>query len=185
MVGASISTKAQWWWARSDGNAHNPVTLTWLNAGGNPAIQSSVASFTIGAGQNPGFTNQISGGNDGAGAVTVTYPTSPSSGINFISFYGAGGSTSTIATGYVSLTNIASNPYRVGYDLTPGTNAVMGANFPAQMLLAVNIVEVAQATSRLGKIWNGSAWVTKPVKVWSGSAWVTKPVKIWNGSAWV
>jgi hypothetical protein len=35
------------------------------------------------------------------------------------------------------------------------------------------------------KVWNGSAWVSKPVKVWNGSAWVTKPVKRWNGSSWV
>jgi hypothetical protein len=35
------------------------------------------------------------------------------------------------------------------------------------------------------KVWNGSAWVEKPVKVWNGSAWVEKPVKVWNGSAWV
>lgn len=37
----------------------------------------------------------------------------------------------------------------------------------------------------LMKVWNGSAWVEKPVKVWSGSAWQQKPVKFWNGSAWV
>jgi hypothetical protein len=35
------------------------------------------------------------------------------------------------------------------------------------------------------KVWNGSAWVAKPVKVWNGSAWVVKPAKQWNGSAWV
>jgi hypothetical protein len=35
------------------------------------------------------------------------------------------------------------------------------------------------------KVWNGSAWVAKPVKVWNGSAWVTKPLKRWNGSAWI
>ncbi|HEU4913838.1 MAG TPA: kelch repeat-containing protein [Candidatus Saccharimonadales bacterium] len=35
------------------------------------------------------------------------------------------------------------------------------------------------------KVWNGSAWVAKPMKVWNGSAWVVKPVKRWNGSAWV
>jgi len=34
-------------------------------------------------------------------------------------------------------------------------------------------------------VWNGSAFVEKPVKVWSGSAWVQKPVKRWNGSSWV
>jgi hypothetical protein len=35
------------------------------------------------------------------------------------------------------------------------------------------------------KVWNGSAWVAKPVKVWNGSSWVAKPVKRWNGSAWI
>jgi hypothetical protein len=35
------------------------------------------------------------------------------------------------------------------------------------------------------KVWNGTAWVAKPVKVWNGSAWVAKPVKRWNGTAWV
>jgi hypothetical protein len=35
------------------------------------------------------------------------------------------------------------------------------------------------------KVWNGSAWVARPVKVWTGSAWAIKPVKFWNGSAWV
>jgi hypothetical protein len=41
----------------------------------------------------------------------------------------------------------------------------------------------APSTGR-AKVWNGTAWVIKPVKVWSGSAWVTKPLKVWNGSAW-
>lgn len=34
-------------------------------------------------------------------------------------------------------------------------------------------------------VWDGTAWVRKPVKVWDGSAWVTKPAKRWNGTAWV
>jgi hypothetical protein len=34
------------------------------------------------------------------------------------------------------------------------------------------------------KVWNGSAWVQKPLKVWTGSAWVQKPLKVWTGSAW-
>ena len=73
--------------------------------------------------------------------VTVTFPSAPTTGINFLSFYGAGGSGSTIATGYTSLTSVASSPYRTGYDLTPGADAVMGANFLDQILAAVNITE--------------------------------------------
>ncbi|MFV0135496.1 hypothetical protein ACLGIH_20130 [Streptomyces sp. HMX87] len=34
------------------------------------------------------------------------------------------------------------------------------------------------------KVWNGSAWVPKPLKVWNGTAWVTKPVKSWSETAW-
>lgn len=42
----------------------------------------------------------------------------------------------------------------------------------------------AGSSGRL-KVWNGSAWVAKPVKVWNGSSWVAKPVKRWNGSTWI
>lgn len=34
------------------------------------------------------------------------------------------------------------------------------------------------------KVWDGAAFVKKPVKVWSGTAWVIKPVKFWNGTTW-
>lgn len=34
------------------------------------------------------------------------------------------------------------------------------------------------------KVWDGSAWVTKPVKVWDGSSWITGVAKVWDGSAW-
>jgi hypothetical protein len=34
------------------------------------------------------------------------------------------------------------------------------------------------------KVWNGSAWVQKPLKVWDGTAWATKPVKAWSETAW-
>lgn len=42
----------------------------------------------------------------------------------------------------------------------------------------------AAATGSM-KVWNGSAWVLKPVKWYNGTTWVTKPLKRWNGSAWV
>lgn len=34
-------------------------------------------------------------------------------------------------------------------------------------------------------VWDGAAWVKKPVKYWDGAAWVTKPIKYWNGSVFV
>lgn len=35
------------------------------------------------------------------------------------------------------------------------------------------------------KVWNGTAWVVKPVKVWNGTSFVAKPLKRWTGTAWV
>jgi hypothetical protein len=66
-----------------------------------------------------------------------------------------------------------------------------GASIPTNALATQVALEmwasVATAAAPTGraKVWNGSAWVIKPVKVWSGSAWVLKPAKVWNGSAWV
>lgn len=41
------------------------------------------------------------------------------------------------------------------------------------------------STTGQAKVYNGSAFVAKPVKAYNGSAFVTKPLKRWNGSAWV
>jgi hypothetical protein len=182
-AGQNPGTKAQWWWAVADGAAKT-VTVGFANV---TQIFSSVADFAIGAGATPNFTNQVTGSNAGTGtAVTVTLPSAPTTGSSFLSFYGAGGASSTIATGYTSLTNVGASPYRTGYDIMPigNTGATMGGGFPGQQLLLVNITDVAPTAGRT-KVWNGSAWVLKPVKVWTGSAWVTKPLKVWNGSAWI
>jgi hypothetical protein len=182
MVGVNPGTKAQWWWAIADGAAKT-VTLTWLNAA---SIWASVADFSTGA--TPNFLNQAWAASSGtpSGAVTATFPINPTTGINFLSFYGAGGSTSTIATGYTSLTNVASTPYRTGYDITPGPNAVMGAGFLDQILCAVNITDVISGPQGAkNKVWSGSAWVEKPMARWDGSAWVQEAPKVWSGTAWV
>ena len=34
-------------------------------------------------------------------------------------------------------------------------------------------------------VWDGGAWLDKPMKTWTGAAWEAKPVKTWNGSAWI
>jgi hypothetical protein len=180
IAGGNPGTKAQWWWAKSDGAAKT-VTIGFANASN---IFASVADFYIDSGLNPNFANQAFTGSAAGAVLTTTLPTLPTKGMNFLSFYGAGGSVSTIATGYTSLTFVTSTPYRTGYDMTAGADAVMGAAFPGDLLPVANIV-AASTTAGRAKVWNGSAWVQKPAKVWSGSAWVQKPVKVWNGSAWV
>lgn len=39
------------------------------------------------------------------------------------------------------------------------------------------------STSRI-ELWNGTAWVQKPLNIWSGTAWVQKPLERWSGTAW-
>ncbi len=34
------------------------------------------------------------------------------------------------------------------------------------------------------KVWDGAAWVPKPLKVWNGSSWVTRAPKSWSETAW-
>lgn len=63
------------------------------------------------------------------------------------------------------------------------TSLLMEEGFAADLMVS-EFFAPPPAGSGLIKVWNGSAWVEKPVKVWNGSAWVTKPVKFWTGSAW-
>jgi hypothetical protein len=77
---------------------------------------------------------------------------------------------------------VAVNPGVFGrYNVSsPGANS-------CQIAFTLAIRESGQVPLGGGnvKVWNGSAWVAKPVKIWNGSAWVTRPAKRWNGSAWV
>ena len=50
---------------------------------------------------------------------------------------------------------------------------------------SVLALSLSQGESGLMKIWDGSAWVKKPVKIWDGSTWTQKPAKVWNGSEWL
>lgn len=45
-------------------------------------------------------------------------------------------------------------------------------------------VSTGAVTYATVKVWDGGAWLTKPLKVWNGSAWVVKPVKAWDSAAW-
>lgn len=60
-----------------------------------------------------------------------------------------------------------------------------GPNSWAAMSIALRPDPSPPSSGGKIKVWDGSAWVVKPVKVWNGSAWVEKPLKRWNGSAWV
>lgn len=44
--------------------------------------------------------------------------------------------------------------------------------------------EPPEPVGGLINVYNGTAFVAKPVKVWNGSGWVAKPLKRWNGTSW-
>lgn len=101
-------------------------------------------------------------------------------------------STTTAPIGYTSLSkNISSKDWIC---IAAKVIATAGTEDPGVWQNATDIAGVAFGSFTLAlkaksggniKVWNGSAWVAKPVKVWNGSAWVKKPVKRWNGSAWI
>lgn len=39
--------------------------------------------------------------------------------------------------------------------------------------------------TQIAKIWNGSAFIAKPLKTWNGSSWTERQAKFWNGTDWL
>lgn len=68
---------------------------------------------------------------------------------------------------------------------TYGPKTTRSPNFPSWSGVTLEILRPAAAMNARMKLWNGTAFVSKPVKIWTGSAWVEKPVKRWDGTAWV
>ena len=54
----------------------------------------------------------------------------------------------------------------------------------AQQIYSLNYSELIFTRGGFIKVWNGSAWVSKPLKVWNGTAWVSKSLKVWTGTIW-
>lgn len=93
------------------------------------------------------------------------------------------GTTADYDSGVVTATNTNTmNNFTLGFVTTPGGASIIhwdnilmqDSGFPGPVV----------TTTGGMKVWNGSAWVIKPVKVWNGSAWAVKPVKFWDGSTW-
>lgn len=67
----------------------------------------------------------------------------------------------------------------------PGAITASGSNrYWATATIAVRPVPSGGGSGGV-KVWDGTAFVVKPIKVYNGSTWVEKPVKVWNGSSWV
>lgn len=121
--------------------------------------------------------------------TTVT----PEAMVLAIAARGTGENTTTAPSGYSNLSKIVDS---TGLNWICVANKIVstpGVEDPGvwQNATDANFVVYATATIAIRpssgkmKVWNGSAWVEKPVKVWNGSSWVTKPVKYWNGTSWV
>lgn len=97
-----------------------------------------------------------------------------------------GGSLGWGSTGFT--TDFNASEGGVGHKILSATGVVTATPTWTSNLYASALLGVLKSAPAAGgniKVWNGSAWVAKPVKVWNGSAWVAKPMKRWNGSAWV
>lgn len=75
---------------------------------------------------------------------------------------------------------------RTPYERLPRGGDDVWDQAQASVILTDDVFDaVIQSGTGLVGVWNGSAWVQKPVKVWDGAAWTTKPLKRWNGASWV
>lgn len=114
-----------------------------------------------------------------AGAGRLEFRATKSDGTNLVSY--DSGTTITASTIFGTLYHGRPSGAAVAqtssYDLLTVDNT-LGTGFPGA---------AAPTPAFTGgmKVWNGTAWVIKPVKWWNGTAWVTKPLKRWNGTAWV
>jgi hypothetical protein len=64
--------------------------------------------------------------------------------------------------------------------MATGVASSFGGNSESAVDFTVGSVVAGQI-----KVYNGSAWVWKPVKVWNGSTWTTKTLRYWNGTSWI
>lgn len=108
-----------------------------------------------------------------SGTTAVTGPTGYSTPV-------VRGQTGPTISGYACYKTVATAGAENPSAFT-GITSATGAAYSSTIALR----PAASTATGNAKVWNGSAWVAKPVKVWNGSAWVTKPVKRWNGTAWV
>lgn len=166
----------------------SPAAMT-VTATSTGATQVGIQCFDV-TGHSTDLSNYASNTN-AAGDPTVVLPSAPAAASFGIAacLVNAGGTPTTFPTGYsqVYQVQLATNLRMCLFTdstsagqtqawVTPGTDTI-GYGF-----------EIKEAGAPAGgkiKVWNGSAWVEKPVKVWNGSTWVEKPLKVWNGSAWV
>lgn len=57
---------------------------------------------------------------------------------------------------------------------------------PAVQTLSRSWLFGSQALTVYGfKVWDGAAWVFRPLMMWDGFAWVNAKLKYWDGATWV
>ncbi len=71
-----------------------------------------------------------------------------------------------------------------GFDPLNVQLAMSAGTWAVETTATALVVDNVNTINGRPKVWNGSAWIRKPVKYWNGSAWVEKPMKVWTGSTW-
>lgn len=89
--------------------------------------------------------------------------------------------------------SVSSGSLPSGLSLNTSTGAITGtvtsaADYSFTITATNSYASISQAFSGTIaggiRIWNGTAWLKRPVQVWNGTAWVVKTLKVWSGSSW-
>jgi hypothetical protein len=86
-----------------------------------------------------------------------------------------------------SPTKRGTRTYLYTYGANPGS-VTFGATVEGTYNNISPSVSIASTTPTvpggIGKVWNGTAYVTVLPKIWNGTAWVDAQARMWNGTEW-
>lgn len=124
----------------------------------------------------PSAPTSFAASNATFGQLALSWAAPSSNGGNAVSGYVLRNGTTVLQdSASTSYTHTGLSPYTdYSYTVTAKNDAGEGA--------AASLT--AKTMGGIGKVWNGSSWVTVLPKVWNGTTWVNAQARMWNGTEW-
>lgn len=162
----------------ADNSAPNgtPITI-YVRAVNTAGLIGSTASTTSTPRTTPGAPTSFAGSNTTFGQLGLSWAAPSTDGGNGVTSYVLrNGSTVLQNSSATSYTHTGLSPY------TDYSYTVTAANAAGEGTAATLTVKTMGG---VGKVWNGTTWVTTLPKVWNGTAWVEAQARMWNGTTWI
>jgi len=154
----------------------NGTALTVYVRGVNDAGGGASATTTSTPRTTPSAPTSFAGSDATFGQIALSWAAPSSNGGSGVTSYILrNGATVLQNSGATSYTHAGLSPYT---DYTYTVAAVNAAGEGTASTITV------KSLGGIGKVWNGTAWVTVLPKAWNGTAWVNGQARMWNGTEW-